>query len=465
MIAPVTIVDRRNFLALLGTSACLTASSRLVIQSLSEIPKADVSLRISPVKLEIAPGKIIETIGYNGSVPGPILRFREGQSVSVQVENQTSSPELVHWHGLAIPSQVDGAMEEGTPFVPAHGANRYSFVPRPSGTRWYHSHGAAGRDLKRSTYTGQFGFLYVEPKNEPAQYDAEVFLALHGWNGYLGTGGDDDGTLEVIYKNFSVNGHSLGHGDPIRVREGQRVIFRILNASATLQHRISFSGHKFTVVGLDGNTVPTPREVEILELGPAERVDAVVTMNQPGVWVLGEVDEYVRHAGLGIVVEYASQNGEPKWVAPARAEWDYTIFGHAPDQGVSSSQIQANVPVLPLVFKKKFGGNRWVDYWTVNGKSFPKTDPIIVQANKRYRLKFDNQSDESHPIHLHRHSFELKTFAGKATSGVLKDVIVVPAMSVVEAEFVADNPGLTLFHCHQQLHMDYGFMTLIQYKD
>ena len=460
-----TTLDRRNFLTTLAASACLTAATRFGIQSPSELPKPDVNLRISPVKLEIAPGKIVETLGYNGSVPGPLLRFREGQSVSIQVENQTSNPELVHWHGLSIPSQVDGSMEEGTPMVPPHSSRQYSFIPRPSGTRWYHSHGAAGRDLKRSTYTGQYGFLYIEPKNNPATYDAEVFLALHEWNGYLGTGGDDDGTLDVIYKNFSVNSHSLGHGDPIRVREGQRVMFRILNASATYHHSISFSGHKFTVVALDGNPVPSPREVEILELGPAERIDAVVTMNQPGVWILGEVDEFVRRAGLGVVVEYANQTGDPKWIAPARAEWDYTIFGSAPNQTASSSAAQETLQVVPLVFKKKFAGNRWVDYWTVNGKSFPKTDPIIVQANKRYRLKFDNQSDEAHPIHLHRHSFELKNIAGKSTNGVVKDVVVIPANRITEAEFVADNPGPTLFHCHQQLHMDYGFMTLIQYKE
>ena len=460
-----TTLDRRSFLTTLAASACITAASRLGIQAPAELPKPDVNLRISPVKLEIAPGKIVETIGYNGSVPGPLLRFRDGQSVSIQVENQTSNPELVHWHGLSIPAQVDGSMEEGTPVVPPHSSRQYSFIPRPSGTRWYHSHGAAGRDLKRSTYTGQFGFLYIEPKNDPAQYDGEVFLALHGWNGYLGTGGDDDGTLDVIYKNFSVNSHSLGHGEPIRVREGQRVMFRILNASATFHHSISFSGHKFTVVSLDGNPVPNPREVEILELGPAERIDAVVTMSHPGVWVLGEVDEYVRHAGLGVIVEYANQTGEPKWIAPARAEWDYTIFGQATEQGAASSAKEENAQTIPLVFKKKFAGNRWVDYWTVNGKSFPKTDPIIVQASKRYRLKFDNQSDEAHPIHLHRHSFELKNIAGKSTNGVMKDVVVIPANRIVEAEFVADNPGPTLFHCHQQLHMDYGFMTLIQYKE
>jgi FtsP/CotA-like multicopper oxidase with cupredoxin domain len=445
----VSAIDRRGFLALMG--------SRLAAQVAPQNPKADITLRISPVELEIAPRRTIKTIGYNGSVPGPVLRVREGQPVTVDVYNETPAPELVHWHGLFVPSEVDGAAEEGTPMVPPHGSRRYAFVPRPAGTRWYHTHVAAGRNLKRSTYTGQFGFLCVEPKSEPGQYDAEVFLALHGWEPYLGTMGADEGTLDVIYQSYTINSHALGYGDPIHVAEGQRVMLRILNASATMLHRLALAGHKFEVVALDGNRVPTPREVEVLELGPAERVDAVVTMRQPGVWILGEVDDRARNAGLGVVVEYANRKGPAQWAAPSGARWDYTVFGRKGDAPTG------DVEVVPLVFRQKFAGNRWVDLWTINGKSFPKTDPIQVQANRRYRLRFDNQSDEAHPVHLHRHSFELTQYAGVATSGVVKDVVMVPARRQVEADFVADNPGPSLFHCHMQLHMDYGFMTLVQY--
>ncbi len=195
---------------------------------------ADFTLRISPVKLETAPGRIIKTTGYNGSSPGPILRLQEGKPVTIEVQNETSDQEFVHWHGLFVPSNVDGVADEGTPAVPAHGKQRYSFVPRPSGTRWYHTHVSAGRDLKRSTYTGQFGVLYIEPKNEPGDYDAEIFLTLHGWDPYLSTMGDDEGFLEVGYKSYSINSHALGSGEPIRVQKGQKVIFRIVNASATL---------------------------------------------------------------------------------------------------------------------------------------------------------------------------------------------------------------------------------------
>jgi FtsP/CotA-like multicopper oxidase with cupredoxin domain len=421
-------------------------------------PKADISIRISPVEFEVAPRKWIKTTGYNGTAPGPVLRLREGQPVTVDVFNETKIPDLVHWHGLFVPSEVDGAEEEGTPAVPPGGVRRYSFNARPSGTRWYHTHVHAGRDMKRATYTGQFGFLYVEPKQEPGRYDAEVFLAVHGWDPHLSSQ-DDEGNLEVSYPIYSINSHALGAGDPVRVKEGQKVLFRILNASATDQHRLALPGHKFKVISLDGNEVPVAREVDAIEMGPAERVDAVVTMNHPGVWILGETDPRPRNAGLGIVVEYANRSGVPQWTAPANTPWDYTLFGR---------DVETPPPaggVVTLVFRRKFAGNRWVDHWTINGKSFPKTDPILVRTNDRYRLRFDNQSDESHPVHLHRHTFELTRFAGKATAGVLKDVIVVPAKQQVEVDFTADNPGPTLFHCHQQLHMDNGFMAMVQYRN
>jgi FtsP/CotA-like multicopper oxidase with cupredoxin domain len=110
-------------------------------------------------------------------------------------------------------------------------------------------------------------------------------------------------------------------------------------------------------------------------------------------------------------------------------------------------------------------GNRWVDHWTINGKEYPKTDPIRVRTNGTYRLIFDNRSEDAHPIHLHRHSFELIRVAGKPTRGVLKDVVNVQPHTQVEVHLVANHPGPSLFHCHMQLHMDYGFMTLLEYVD
>jgi FtsP/CotA-like multicopper oxidase with cupredoxin domain len=409
---------------------------------------ADFTLRIQPVTLEIVRGKPFKTTGYNGSAPGPILRMKEGRPVTVEVFNETGNPELVHWHGLRIPSAVDGAMEEGTPMIPPRSSRRYTFTPSPSGTRWYHTHTMAGRDLKRATYTGQFGFLYIEPKTEPGAFDQELFLALKEWDPFLSTGGEDSGSLDAVYRYFAIHAGGL---DRVRVKQGQRVILRILNASATAHRRIAFAGHKFHVVALDGNPVANPKDVDTLELGPAERVDAVVEMNQPGIWILGEQSDKEREAGMSLVFEYAGQSGAPRWLPPTTTPWDYMIFGGP----AISREPDARVP---LVIEKKFAGHNWVDKWTINGKSFPKTDPIRVRQGARHRLVFDNRSDEAHPLHLHRHTFELVK-----ASGVFKDVVVVPPKKTVEVDLVADNPGKTLFHCHQQMHMDYGFMCLMEY--
>jgi FtsP/CotA-like multicopper oxidase with cupredoxin domain len=449
-------MHRRHFLASLGAAA-VPAS---LLRAQAPLPKADFTLHIAPMSFEVAPHKTVKTIAYNGSVPGPLLRMKEGQPVTIEVFNDTGDAEIVHWHGLQIPSAVDGAMEEGTPMIPAHASARYTFTPKPSGTRWYHTHGMAGRNVKRATYTGQFGFFYIDPRSEPGNYDQEIFLALKEWEPYMSSGGEGgDDSLDVAYNLFSINDRALGYAEPIRVKQGQRVLLRILNASATITRRIAVAGHKFRVVAMDGNPVAVPKEVQALELGPAERIDAMVEMNQPGVWILGATDDHDREHGMGIVIEYSGQSGEPRWLPPGDEKWDYSAFGNPGTEDAHTDPPER----VPLVIEKKFAGHHWVDKWTINGKSFPKTDPIRVKANGRYRLVFDNRSNEAHPVHLHRHTFELAKIAGVPTSGVYKDVVVVGAMSQTEVNLIANNPGLTLFHCHQQMHMDYGFMTLMEY--
>ena len=161
-------MNRRHFLAATGATAihlrsrALFSNTAVATQS---VAKADFTLRIATVAVELAPGKIVKTTGYNGTVPGPLLRMREGVSTTVDVLNDTDTEELVHWHGLMVPAEVDGAAEEGSPPIPAHAQRRYTFVPKPAGTRWYHTHNIAGSDLTRGMYSGQFGFLYIEPKS------------------------------------------------------------------------------------------------------------------------------------------------------------------------------------------------------------------------------------------------------------------------------------------------------------
>ncbi len=124
---------------------------------------------------------MIDTFAYNDSVPGPLLRLREGQQVTIDVTDASDVDDIVHWHGLYLPAAVDGAMEEGSPMIARDGTQRYSFAARPAGTRWYHSHNIAGKDLRRSLYGGLYGFFIIDPASEPGRYGREVLLAVHHW--------------------------------------------------------------------------------------------------------------------------------------------------------------------------------------------------------------------------------------------------------------------------------------------
>jgi FtsP/CotA-like multicopper oxidase with cupredoxin domain len=451
-------MTRRELLALAG---CWMAAARDAVtqhagmgsKAAPQAPPvgpADVTLRIAETTLELAPRRVVKTLAYNGQVPGPLLRVKAGRPLTVDVWNDTRDEEFVHWHGLHIPSEVDGAREEGTPPVPPRGGHRrYVFVPEPSGTRWYHSHGMTGRNLRRTTYSGQFGMLVIDADGDPGAYDLEVPILLHEWEPRL----TRDGPLDVEYRHYSMNGRMLGAGDPIRVREGQRVLFRIVNASATLIHRLGLPRHLFHVVALDGYPVPNPRSVPLLAIGPGERIDAIVEMSAPGAWIFGSVESRQRTAGMGIVVEYAGHTGAPQWAPISPIPWDYKVFGR--DHAATAEPDGR----LTLVFRARDG-----HHWTINGKSHPDTPDIIVQANRRYRWVLDNQSAHPHPIHLHRHAFDLVTYAGAPCSGIRKDVIVVPAWQQVEIDVSAVQPGPSLFHCHQQWHMDMGFMALMRYS-
>ena len=482
------MIDRRSFLKYAGLVPVIGAMPRLAWAA-SEITteKADYTLRIGTGLVELAPGHILSTTLYNDQFPGPLLRFKEGQRVVVDIHNDTDTPELVHWHGQMIPSEVDGSAEEGSPFVPPHGMRQIAFVPKPSGFRFYHTHVVAGADLNRGTYTGQVGPVYIESKNNPGTYDREVFLLMKEFEPGLRRGGDMPMDVlagvplkelqqmgkaadaekpqkykgfEVGYDLFSVNGRMLGQGEPIRVKQGERVLFHVLNASATEIRSLALPGHVFRVVALDGNPVPTQADVPVLWLGTAERISAVVEMKHPGVWVMGDLEDDDRRHGMGIVVEYAGQKGKPHWVEPKPFRWDYSRFGKtnappaSPDETIEVTIVKHNAVLN--------GFNQW----TLNGEAFSMDTmkPMYTVYNgRRYRLKFRNASDDIHPLHLHRHSFELTRIGGRPTAGVIKDVVMLGGFQELEFDFVADNPGLTLFHCHQQLHMDFGFMALFNY--
>jgi FtsP/CotA-like multicopper oxidase with cupredoxin domain len=216
------------------------------------------------------------------------------------------------------------------------------------------------------------------------------------------------------------------------------------------------------VVALDGNTLAQPRTVEMLRLAPAERVSVLVEMKNPGVWVFGEVRKHVQATGMGIVFEYAGATGKPKWIQPQELVWEYATFASGGQE--AAGQNAEDATAIHLTFSSKFEGHGSEEKWLINGRSYPDTEEPVLESGKRYRLVMENQSMDDHPMHLHRHRFEVKRVDGSAAlSGLMKDVVLVPSKTTAEVEFVANHPGRTLFHCHQQDHMDRGFMMVFRY--
>jgi FtsP/CotA-like multicopper oxidase with cupredoxin domain len=447
-------LTRRRFAQLSGMAA-----GSVLFGGLPGAPvPPDFVLEIAAYTLEASPKHHIRTLAYNGQVPGPLLRMRQGQQQTIEVRNLTADPEVVHWHGLRLPSEIDGAMEEGTPMIAPGATARYIFKPDPPGFRWFHTHTFAGKNLSKGQYGGQHGFLMIEPRENAGDYDREIFLALHDWSGHFV--GSDDGSMNPVYDVSTISGKMLGAGEPVRVKQGQRVLMHILNSSPTEVHWIAIAGHAFDVIALDGNPVPQTMKVPMLRLAPAERVSAIVEMNTPGVWVLGEVRKHVQAAGMGIVIEYANATGKPAWTQPNGLIWDYRQFAATG----ASIQSTDEATRIELTFDSKFQGHGNEELWRINGKSYPNTDEPLLKTGQRYRLVLNNHSVDDHPMHLHRHTFEVRRVDDSPElRGLRKDVVLVGAKTTAEIEFVADNPGRTLFHCHQQDHMDRGFMMVFRY--
>jgi FtsP/CotA-like multicopper oxidase with cupredoxin domain len=452
-------LDRRAFLKLTALAALGPGAAGPLADprvTTAHRTPADHTLRIRDTPIELAPGHSVSTPTYNGQFPGPLLRLAVGRPVIIDVYNETETPEIIHWHGQDSRTQVASEIETTPARIPAHGQRRLEFTPTHPGLSFYHSAGMAAANLRVGLYGGLSGSLLVSPRGAPERdADREVVLVLKEFEPRLRRTPQG---FEVGYELFTINGRMLGHGEPISVNAGQRVLFHVLNASATQIRQISLSQHTFQVVALDGSAVPVPGPVSVLRLGPAERVSATVDMNRPGVWVLGELCDSDRCNGLGIVIEYAGRGGEPQWTRPTGCDWDYLRFGrHVGDVPDATADV---------VFAMRSGVNRGFKQWTVNGSSFSASggNPILrARPGGRYRLRMRNVSDEVCPVYLQGHRLRLTRIGETPTGGIIKDVVVLGSQQSVEADFVANNPGPTLLQSTRQFQRDFGLMARIEY--
>jgi len=279
-----------------------------------------------------------------------------------------------------------------------------------------------------------------------------------------GAGPMAQGVGRLNYDTFTLNGKTYSAAPPLMVRQGERVRLRLINANATDTQIFALPGHRLSVTHTDGNVLQQPVQVEAVPLGVGERADVEFVADNPGRWQLEAFMPALSSQGEVVPLSDIVYEGHE-----ADAAQDF-----APDAQVRiASYANFGGPPHPdppdRVYELTLSGGVMMGMgsptnWTINGKNYPNTDPLEVHLGQRVRLKLLNMSMEDHPMHLHGHTFQVVAANGRAIDGPLKDTLTVRHMEQYEIEFVADNPGDWLFHCHNLVHMGGGLMTEIHYR-
>ena len=439
-------------------------------------------LTASAMTYEFVKGQPTTAWAYNNQVPGPALRVREGDLVRVSFSNNLPEPTTIHWHGVNVPTSMDGVPDISQPPVKPGGTFTYEFVAAPAGTRWYHAHFAEHQQLRLGLYAP----LIIEPRGEDTRYDRDYTITFAEWSpdalhpdhnqpngGMMGSGmmgGGMMGTPDDPNVMFTVNGKASPAAQPLMVKQGERVRLRFINASATQTHIIRLEGHTMRITHTDGNPLSLPREVDAIEIGAGERYDVEVIADQPGVWALRCVRPGHAERGLKMLMRYEGVADDGRESVDARNRrafrvWPDAILGQRPAAGETTRPDKQFQLTLSggMMMGDMMGGDD-ANTWTINGKAYPNTDPLVVRQGNRVRVLLFNMSMEDHPMHLHGHSFTVLQYGERPITPMVRDTITVRHMESYDIEFVADNPGTWFFHCHNAEHMEGGLITLVKYQ-
>jgi FtsP/CotA-like multicopper oxidase with cupredoxin domain len=442
------------------------------------------------VAVELTPGRAqvdlggthAATFAYGDVLPGPLIRANVGDELAVTVKNRLSHSTSVHWHGIALRNDMDGAapaspdIEAGTDFV-----YRFS-VPHP-GTYWAHPHTGLDSD------TGLYLPIIVDDPAEPGNYDAEWVVVLDDWtdgvgstpqqvydglrgssmrgmggmhdmDGMPGMSGMGSSTLlggdagDVMYPYYLINGRIPAAPTTFTAKPGQRVRIRIINAGSDTAFRVALTGHRMTVTHTDGFPV-RPTDVDAVLVGMGERYDVIVTAGD-GVFPLvaaAEGKDAVARAMLSTGVGAAP---EPGFQPPelGRVVGTVDMFTATPEVDLGSAKPD-------VALSAQLSGGMMKYDWKINGRSFSDTQPLTIRQGQRATLTFNNMSMMWHPMHLHGHTFQVINRDG--SRGARKDTVIVLPMQRLTVDVVADNPGEWMLHCHNTYHQEAGMMTSLNY--
>ena len=489
------MIDRRRFLALSATGAaagaiasCSSPSAEHGAQPSTTGP-ADLNLPFEPMETDIDLGGVsVRTWAYRNQVPGPEIRLRKGQRLHAPLTNKLPGADTtIHWHGLAIPNPMDGVPVLTQPPTPTGQKFDYDFVVPDAGTYYYHSH--VGTQLDR----GLYGPIVIEDPDEGGDYDDELVVVLDDWIDGTGTTpgqvlenlkktgmrsmgdmGPDAGITpstpmggdggDVIYPYYLINGRVTDDPQVADYRPGQRIRLRVINAGGDTVFVVAVPNHVMTITHTDGFPV-VPKPADSVILGMGERFDAIVTLQSsaPVVAAAYRKDGYAR---MNLRVNgSASSVDADEFVSKLRdmAPLDTASLAAAPDVNLAPGKPDQ-------IIDMRLAGPDNGYNWTINGKQYdPPNDGYEVKPGERVRIRYINDSDMVHPMHLHGHTFQVMAPTGGADPGALmpmarKDTVLVAPLATIDVDIDTNNPGRWITHCHNVYHLDAGLATFIYYE-
>lgn len=473
------MLDRRSFL-LNGTGfAAAMSLSSIVPQTLFAASDGFIELiareGTAPLATSQADAKPTRIWGYNGGVPGPILRCKAGERIKVRLVNKLKQPTSIHWHGIRIQNDMDGVPGLTQEEVKPGESFDYNFEAPDAGTYWYHTHSRSWEQMAR----GLYGLLIVD-ESERLAFDQDIALAIDDWR--LGPDGQID---EDSFGAMHDWGHEGRLGNwittngtsnlPIKLRSGQRVRLRLANTANARTLKINFDNHDMMLVALDGRPVPPEmiKEDGVI-LAPAQRADlSFVATGQPGSKYSIQETSYSRpFEFMHFVYEEGARQTKdgrtplaltptniPKLDLANARRTNLLMTGGAMGMMNGAMHMGRMMSMRDLIENKKM--------WAFNGVAGDLAKPLVnATVGQTIVINMINDTGWPHAMHLHGHHFQVVERDGRPISSApLRDTELMRPRERASIAFHADNPGKWLFHCHMLEHMAGGMATWINIEN
>lgn len=436
----------------------------------------------SPVNLVPESNLTTNAWCFNGIVPGPEIRVRQGARLRIKVDNAIDEDTTVHWHGMRVPNAMDGVPHLTQPPIKPGETFTYEFDAIDAGTFWYHPHQRSFEQVGR----GLYGPLIVEEKN-PIRVDRDVTWVLDDWRLTKdGKISDDFGNLHDmshagrIGNTVTINGHVP---ETFMVRRGERIRLRLINAANARIFGIDFGEHKPVIVSIDGQPVaPHHPEDDLLVLGPAMRIDVVIDMIGDVTQSYTLTDPFYRGLKYRLIdlvyTDTPMRDRIPDWGMQLsanplaepdlnEAERHEVTFNGGMMGGMVMQEMGGSMGHQPMGAMRSMRDMMHSGkIWFINGvaaKGHIMEPMLTLKHGRSHVISMANATAWHHPIHFHGHSFRVISRNGNPTTHKeWQDTVLMAPKERVEIAFVADNPGDWMFHCHILEHQAAGMMGVIR---